>query len=153
MHSEWPFCSYPSYYAATMKLVYSINLAIMNAWKLLYSYLYVPQRYIAVSFNKCTYCKSLWIKASAKRPKCKCKYIYYFLFCGHQMTSASATTTCPSRWATATRSCRSRWRAPWACRTVWMTWWAGCRAWRPAWRRRDRRPWTLLPWGPSSAKN
>jgi len=29
--------------------------------------------YISVSFNKCTLCKSLWIKASAKSPKCKCK--------------------------------------------------------------------------------
>jgi len=47
--------------------------AIMNAWNLLYSYLYVPQRYIAVSFNKCTFCKSRWIKASAECPKCKCK--------------------------------------------------------------------------------
>jgi len=25
-----------------------------------------------VSFNKCTLCKSLWIKVSAKCPKCKC---------------------------------------------------------------------------------
>jgi len=45
----------------------------MNAWNLLYSYLYAPQWYIAVSFNKCTLSKSLWIKASAKCPKCKCK--------------------------------------------------------------------------------
>jgi len=60
------FCRLPSNYET------SINLAIMNALNLLYSYLYVPQRYIAVSFNKCTLCKSLWIKASAKCPKYKC---------------------------------------------------------------------------------
>jgi len=28
--------------------------------------------YIAVSFNKCTLCKSLWMKTPAKRPKLKC---------------------------------------------------------------------------------
>jgi len=37
------------------------------------SILYVPQQYTAVSFNKCTDCKSLWIKEPAKCPKCKCK--------------------------------------------------------------------------------
>ena len=26
-----------------------------------------------LSCDKCTYCKSLWTKASAKCPKCKCK--------------------------------------------------------------------------------
>jgi len=31
--------------------------------------------YGCLSFNKCTLCKSLWIKASAKCPKCKCKCI------------------------------------------------------------------------------
>ena len=29
--------------------------------------------YWDTSYDKCTYCKSLWIKASAKCPKCKCK--------------------------------------------------------------------------------
>jgi len=58
----------------------SISLATMNAWNLLYSYLYVPQRYIAVSFNKCTLCKSLWIKASAKCPTCKCQMIHSYDF-------------------------------------------------------------------------
>jgi hypothetical protein len=28
--------------------------------------------YCCTSYDKCTYCKSLWIKASAKCPKCKC---------------------------------------------------------------------------------
>jgi len=60
-------CRQPSNYETR-----SISLVTMNARKQLYSYLYVPQRYIAVSFNKCTLCKSLWIKASAKCPKCKC---------------------------------------------------------------------------------
>jgi len=44
----------------------------MKVWNLLYSYLYVPHWYIVVSFNKCTLCKSLWMKASAKCRKCKC---------------------------------------------------------------------------------
>jgi len=35
-------------------------------------FVYVPQWYIAVSFDKFTYCKLLCIKASAKCPKCKC---------------------------------------------------------------------------------
>jgi len=42
----------------------SSNLAILNAWIQFYSYLYVPQWYIAVSFNTYTLCKSLWIKSS-----------------------------------------------------------------------------------------
>ena len=29
--------------------------------------------YWCTFYDKCTYCKSLWIKASAKWPKCKCK--------------------------------------------------------------------------------
>ena len=29
--------------------------------------------YCDTSYDKCTYCKSLWIKESAKCPKCKCK--------------------------------------------------------------------------------
>jgi len=37
----------------------SINLVTMNARKQLCSYLYVPQWFIAVSFNKCTLCKLL----------------------------------------------------------------------------------------------
>jgi len=52
----------------------SINLAIMNAWKLFYSYLYVPQQYIAVLTNVLIVPQVLWIKASAKCPKCKCKW-------------------------------------------------------------------------------
>jgi len=55
----------------------TITIVTMNAWNLLYSSLYVPQWYIAVSFNKCTLCKSLWIKASAKCPKCK--YTCHFM--------------------------------------------------------------------------
>ena len=30
--------------------------------------------YFCTSYDKCTYCKLLWIKASAKCPKCKCKF-------------------------------------------------------------------------------
>jgi len=56
----------------------SISLITMNALKHLSSYLYVPQPYIAVSFNKCTLCKSFWIKAPAKCPKCKCKCNFLF---------------------------------------------------------------------------
>ena len=29
--------------------------------------------YCFTSYDKCTYCKLLWIKASGKCPKCKCK--------------------------------------------------------------------------------
>ena len=29
--------------------------------------------YCFTSYDKCTYCKSLWVKSSAKCPKCKCK--------------------------------------------------------------------------------
>jgi len=65
-------CRQPSNYET-----HSINLATMNAWNLLYSYLYVPQWYIAVSFNKCNLCKSFWIKAPAKCPQCKRKCQWY----------------------------------------------------------------------------
>jgi len=75
--SELHVCSYPSYLCRQLGNyeTCSINLVTMNARNLHYSYLYVPQSYIAVSFNKCTLCKSLWIKASAKCPKCKCKLL------------------------------------------------------------------------------
>ena len=59
-------CRQPSNYETR-----SISLTTMNAWNRLYSYLYAPQWYIAVSFNKCTLCKSIWTKASAKWPQCK----------------------------------------------------------------------------------
>ena len=58
------FCSQPSNYESR-----SVNLAIMNARNLFYS----TTAIIAVSFNKCTLCKSLWIIASAKCPKWKWK--------------------------------------------------------------------------------
>jgi len=51
----------------------SIHLATMNAWNLFYSFLYVPQRHILLSpSKKFTLCKSLWMTATAKCPKCKC---------------------------------------------------------------------------------
>ena len=37
----------------------------------------VPIAMYCDTYDKCTYCKSLWIKASAKRPKCKCKCKYW----------------------------------------------------------------------------
>jgi len=46
----------------------------MNARILFYFDLYAI---ITVSFYKCTHCKLLWMKASAKCPKCECKYNVY----------------------------------------------------------------------------
>jgi len=73
LYDVW-WCRQPSNYETC-----SIRLATMNAWNLLYSYLYVPQRYIAVSFNKCSHCKSFWIKASDKCPKCQCEWGRLFI--------------------------------------------------------------------------
>ena len=57
-----------------------VNLAIVSAWHLvLWISLLKRQRYIIVSLSsdKCTCnCKSLWIKASAKRPTCTSTYVY-----------------------------------------------------------------------------
>ena len=52
----------------------NVNLAIVTAWHLvLGTSLLDRQRYIvSLSYDKCTYCKSLFIKASAKCPKCEC---------------------------------------------------------------------------------
>ena len=58
--------SYPSYLVVYVEW---LNLAIGSLNILLYR-----QRYIfSPSYDKCTYCKSLWIKAYAK---CKCIAIY-----------------------------------------------------------------------------
>jgi len=120
----------------------SIILAIVNAWVLFYSNIYVPPYCsIAVSFNKCIYCKSPWIKASAKCPKCKCKCnvvvsverfhgllscvgrgVCRYLGYGHNNMSWSSPTlpgTCGrrprQRWTCAWASTRARcWAASWA---------------------------------------
>ena len=61
--------SYHSYLCWTREWV---NLAIVGALHLvLWTSLLYRQRYIvSLSYDKCTYCKSLWIKGSAE---CKCK--------------------------------------------------------------------------------
>ena len=53
-----------------------VNLVMVSAWHLvLWTSSLYPQRYIVVSLSsdKWTYCESLWIKASDKRPECKCE--------------------------------------------------------------------------------
>ena len=59
-------------------VVYSewVNLAIVIAWHLPGSMniLAVPTViYCFSSSDKCTYCKTVWMKTLFKRPKCKCK--------------------------------------------------------------------------------
>ena len=51
-----------------------VNLAMVSALHLfLWTSLLCRQRYsVSPSSDKCTHYKSLWIKASAKCPKCKC---------------------------------------------------------------------------------
>ena len=53
-----------------------VNLAIVSALPLVLwtSLLYWQQYSVSPSSDKCTYCRSLWIKPSAKWPKCKCYY-------------------------------------------------------------------------------
>ena len=41
--------------------------------------IYCTCMYCDTSYDKCTYCKSLCIKASAKRPKCKCNQQRFLL--------------------------------------------------------------------------
>ena len=68
--------SYPILYPISLVLYREwVNLAIVSGWHLvLWTTLLNRQGYIVASLSsdKCTYCKSLWIKASAKRPECKC---------------------------------------------------------------------------------
>jgi len=73
MCSEWHVCSYPSYYAGNLVIMKLVLLA-SQLWMLETSSIPVIMYHsdIAVSFNKYTLCKSLWIKASAKCPKCEC---------------------------------------------------------------------------------
>jgi len=76
-HSEWHFCSHPCHFAG--------NLAILEFWMFyspcnyeclkpaLFLSLCTKAIYCCLFFDKCTYCKALLIKASARCPKCKCK--------------------------------------------------------------------------------
>ena len=46
----------------------------MTAWQLfLYFFYSIGGDVVFLSCDKCTHCKSLWTKASAKCPECKCK--------------------------------------------------------------------------------
>ena len=53
----------------------SWHLKIVLSNLFIWTSLLYQQRYIVVSLSsdKCTHCKSLWIKVSTKCPKCKCK--------------------------------------------------------------------------------
>ena len=46
-----------------------VKLVIVSAC--FYEHSYCSDILLSLSSDKCTYCKSLWIKASAKCPKCK----------------------------------------------------------------------------------
>jgi hypothetical protein len=35
----------------------------------------IYERHVSLSSDQCTYCKTLWITASAKRPECKCEFV------------------------------------------------------------------------------
>ena len=70
-NSTWHcVASYPSYLCCIREWV---NLVMISAWHLvLWAILLYQQRYIvSLSSDKCTFCKSLWIKASDKYLKCK----------------------------------------------------------------------------------
>ena len=58
-----------------------VNLVSVSAWHLvLWTSLMYRQRYVVShSYDKCTYCKSRWIKASAKGPECKCAHHSLFI--------------------------------------------------------------------------
>ena len=51
-----------------------VNLAIVAALHLVLwtSLLYRQLHIVSLSYDKCTYCEGLWIKVSARCPKCKC---------------------------------------------------------------------------------
>ena len=90
--------------------------------------------YIVVSLSpdKCTYCKSLWIQASAKCPQCKCNAVPFNVFClCHPRGPTSSATSGPSRTA----------GLP-AC--VGTSSWSG-----PPWSRRGCRYDSMPPWGAS----
>jgi len=56
--------------------------------------------YCCLSFYKCTLCKSLWIKAPAKYPKCNCKCVFPDQHCKvDQFACLSGKTQCiPLDW-------------------------------------------------------
>ena len=65
----WSICS------SWLSLLYTGNrlvrrLSVLDSMNILTELIVM---YCDTSYNKCTYCKSLWIKASDKCPKCKCK--------------------------------------------------------------------------------
>ena len=49
-----------------------VGLAIVLALGSMNIFTVPTAMYCLTSYDKCTYCKSLWIKAPAKCPKCKC---------------------------------------------------------------------------------
>ena len=73
-----------------------VNLAIVSAFHWTLS-LHRRKYIFSLSYDKCTYCKSLWIKVPAKCPsfKCKCKRPVYKL-AYNSMHRKSTTQICPT---------------------------------------------------------
>ena len=53
-------------------LIWAVLHATLYRTSLLYRQGFIV---VSISLDKCTYCKSFWIKAFAKCPKCKCSYV------------------------------------------------------------------------------
>ena len=49
---------------------------------------------VSLSSDKCTCCKSLWMKASAKCPHCKCKYPRFALTTAVQAVQGACSLSC-----------------------------------------------------------
>ena len=72
--------SYPCCIPERIDLATMVHLETGSVDILLYRQWYIV---VLLSTDKCPYCKSLWTKASAKCPKCKCitSLVITFLFC------------------------------------------------------------------------
>ena len=128
--------SYPSYLYGERVHLTTKCLALCTS--LLYREWYI----VSLSSNKCTNCKLLWIKASAKWPKCKWGFWFVEQEPSNSMTSwvsTSATVwwvpcppaSCPSNAPTAVRPSHRWWtpcfwmatrRCAFVCRAVSTAW-------------------------------
>ena len=70
-----------------------VSLAIVLALGSMKIFTVLTAIYCCTSYDKCTYCKSLWIKASAKCPKCKCKCKKIIFRQAAKTTSVEINTT------------------------------------------------------------
>ena len=107
-----------------------VNLAIVSAWHLvLWIFLLYQQQYIfSLSSDKLrTYCKLLWIKASAKCPKCRCKSITHRFSMDFRSLCQCIRTLRTSTRGTCTWGSETTGTGPYAvCRGPPLTWWRGC---------------------------